>query len=310
MNKETFLRLLNHRLEIINEKERQDIIDEYTMHIEMKMQEGKSEEDAIADFGDFDELVENILDAYKIDTKQVNQSLDTKINHFIDEFFTKFQRWIGGVVSINIEDVVRLIFEIIIALIFLFFLRFPFSFIGSLGSSLLSHIIGFEIGLFLGHLWELLIQFTYLVIVIVLIVNVCRNRLSKYRHKFQKKHSVEKNDEEENIKNEYDINTDRKEIIFFEDEANREEKKKLKSRIHIEKGFDKFIKACMRLVFCFLMIPLGFAFVSLCCGIGALIVLSFQGLTMVGTYFIGIGLLCIIGSFIYVLYRTLWRKCD
>lgn len=46
--------------------------------------------------------------------------------------------------------VVKLIFGIILALIFLFFLHFSFIFIGSLGNSLLSHIIGFEIDLFLG----------------------------------------------------------------------------------------------------------------------------------------------------------------
>ena len=39
MSKEEFLRVLERKLDVINEKERKDIIDEYRTHIEMKMQE-------------------------------------------------------------------------------------------------------------------------------------------------------------------------------------------------------------------------------------------------------------------------------
>ena len=46
MKKDEFLSLLEKRLHILNEKERQDILDEYRTHIEMKMQEGKDEEEA------------------------------------------------------------------------------------------------------------------------------------------------------------------------------------------------------------------------------------------------------------------------
>ena len=46
MTKDEFLRLLDRKLDVINERERRDIIDEYRTHIEMKMKEGKSEEEA------------------------------------------------------------------------------------------------------------------------------------------------------------------------------------------------------------------------------------------------------------------------
>ena len=51
MTKDEFLRLLDRKLDVINERERRDIIDEYRTHIEMKMKEGKTEEEAIEDFG-------------------------------------------------------------------------------------------------------------------------------------------------------------------------------------------------------------------------------------------------------------------
>lgn len=95
MTKDEFLRLLDRKLDVINERERRDIIDEYRTHIEMKMKEGKSEEEAIEDFGNIDELVDDILDAYKINTDRVNRSFDTKLNRFMDDLFNGFQRFLA-----------------------------------------------------------------------------------------------------------------------------------------------------------------------------------------------------------------------
>lgn len=117
MTKDEFLRILDRKLQVINERERRDIIDEYRTHIEMKVQEGKTEAEAIEDFGDIDELVNEILDAYKINTKQVNNSFDHKFNSFMDDLFEGFQRFLGSFTSLDVEDVVRLVFEILTILI-------------------------------------------------------------------------------------------------------------------------------------------------------------------------------------------------
>lgn len=126
MTKDEFLRLLDRKLDVINERERRDIIDEYRTHIEMKMKEGKSEEEAIEDFGNIDELVDDILDAYKINTDCVNRSFDTKLNRFMDDLFNGFQRFLGSFTSLQMDDVVRLVFEILVILILLAVLHIPF----------------------------------------------------------------------------------------------------------------------------------------------------------------------------------------
>ena len=69
MNKDEFLEELEKKLSILNEKERQDIIDEYKDTISEKIKHGQTEEEAVSDFGDLDELVSEILDAYKINPK-------------------------------------------------------------------------------------------------------------------------------------------------------------------------------------------------------------------------------------------------
>ena len=47
MNKEGFLKELESHLRVLDDKEQQDILDEYAQHIDLKMKSGLSEEEAI-----------------------------------------------------------------------------------------------------------------------------------------------------------------------------------------------------------------------------------------------------------------------
>lgn len=49
------------------EKEWEDMIEEYSQHISMCMKSGMKEEEAIEDFGDMDDLIAEILEAYHLD---------------------------------------------------------------------------------------------------------------------------------------------------------------------------------------------------------------------------------------------------
>ena len=64
MNKEMFLKELQDRLAVLEESERQDILAEYAQHIELRTAGGLTEEAAIQDFGDLDQLTAEILGAY------------------------------------------------------------------------------------------------------------------------------------------------------------------------------------------------------------------------------------------------------
>ena len=43
------------------------MIEEYSQHISMRMESGMKEEEAIDDFGNIDDLIAEILDAYHLD---------------------------------------------------------------------------------------------------------------------------------------------------------------------------------------------------------------------------------------------------
>ena len=66
MNKNEFLAALKRALAVLDEAELQDILDEYEQHIDMKTASGLSEEEAIADFGDFKDLAAELLEAYHV----------------------------------------------------------------------------------------------------------------------------------------------------------------------------------------------------------------------------------------------------
>ncbi len=72
MLKKEFLDVLNQKLSLISDKEREDIILEYGTYIDDKIAGGVAEEEAVAGFGDVDELVKDILDAYKINTDSMD----------------------------------------------------------------------------------------------------------------------------------------------------------------------------------------------------------------------------------------------
>ena len=66
MTKEEFLKDLEKRLQVLSEQERKDILEEYAQHIDLKVANGQKEEEAIRDFGDMEELISDILDAYHV----------------------------------------------------------------------------------------------------------------------------------------------------------------------------------------------------------------------------------------------------
>ena len=67
MNKKEFLDELEKKIRVLDKKEISDILDEYSQHIDMRMESGLSEDEAIKDFGDMDELAAEILEAYHVD---------------------------------------------------------------------------------------------------------------------------------------------------------------------------------------------------------------------------------------------------
>lgn len=104
MNKKEFLEKLGGHLIVLESKEQEDILDEYSQHIDMKIERGLSEEEAIRDFGSISELAAQILEAYHVNpeyekatAEKIKPALDVanipgtikeggrRVHHFVDK---------------------------------------------------------------------------------------------------------------------------------------------------------------------------------------------------------------------------------
>ena len=76
MTKKKFLSELEKKLSVLNESEIKDIMNEYNDIIDEKVKHGKTEKEAISDFGKIDDLANEILSAYKINPNYNEESKD------------------------------------------------------------------------------------------------------------------------------------------------------------------------------------------------------------------------------------------
>ena len=308
MNKEQFIAYMNQKLAIIKEEERKDIIDEYSNHIDEKVTEGMSEEEVIAGFGDIDEMIKEILDAYNIDPRQTsNSGWDRKINDGLDSLFDAFQNLLSKFTSMNADNVVKLMFEVLVVFIVLGFLQIPFDIIASIGDSLLRGLFGFGIGSAFGWIWHLLVKILYVVLFAVVLINVFNRRWSHFKDKQdtsmmddvkesfnfeQAKEAVHRFTGRTHTHYETPYEEDNSQTrqreeshgghIYHHDHPYQSNHRESNTGISLLRIFMKFFGFMM-------MLPFIATTVGLCCALGFLVVMSIQGITIIGFYFIIIG---------------------
>lgn len=139
MNKKDFLNSLQKKLSILDEQEIKDIINEYEDIIDQKVKDGKTEEEAVKEFGSIDELSTEILKTYKLNSKYTKEKepLKETINFFEDGIknaahgMTDFFNNLNGGNGISVEIIFEIIIKFLILLVILAVLRLPFTmFIG------------------------------------------------------------------------------------------------------------------------------------------------------------------------------------
>ncbi len=330
MNKERFIAYMNQKLAVIKEEERKDIIDEYINHIDEKVQEGMNEEEVIAGFGDIDEMIKEILEAYNIDPRQTRGSdgFDRKVNDVLDTLFDGFQRLLSNVTSMDVDNIVRLMFEVLVVLIVLGILHIPFDIFASIGSSLLRSLFGFGIGTTFAWIWNLLVKVLYIVMFIVVLINVANRRWTHFKDK-------QDTSMMEDVKESFNFEQAKQAVHRFtgatsnkhydtpyEENSDQQEQKTEEhtKATHIHERYsyqertsyrDTQRESVFSLVLKFfgflMMLPFIVAIVGLCCALGLLIVMSIQGFTVIGFYFIICGAITGCSAVITLIDRYLCR---
>ena len=188
MTKKIFLTKLRSKLEILEKQEIDDIIEEYSAHIDSKIEQGKTEKEAVADFGDIDVLTTEILSAYKIKSNPVHKE-ESKLEEFVSNFITEagefFKNLFETVSEQKMSRILLTIVYIIIAVIavgiLLWLVRIPFEIIKGIGFGFLSiggHNV-FSSGL--GLVWNLFVELTCLVVSIVIIAALIKKAMIYFK---------------------------------------------------------------------------------------------------------------------------------
>ncbi len=224
MNKEKFLQELEKKLKVLSQEERQDILNEYEDIIAEKMKHGKTEEEAVKEFGDIKSLSEEILKSYKINPnyqkngsdllgecedfiKKGAQKLSEVTEEVVDSFKSKEQ-------EMNLESVFEIVIKVILILIVLSLLRIPFWVVGQIGESLFGNLFLGGHFLFSNHNWfgiliRIITELAYIGICILLIVTVIKKGNISKNSQTIKKEAMDENTKQNpsNVKKKIERNT-------------------------------------------------------------------------------------------------------
>ena len=224
MNKDRFLKELEKKLSILNENERKDIINEYKSTIEEKIKNGETEENAVKDFGNIDDLVKEILEAYKIDPKYKENDFQKFINdgeNLIKECADTLAKGVKDMVEsfknnnqdINLSLVFEIVIKVFLTILFIGLLRIPFIIFTHIGNSFFEALFS-PIDVLIKVLWAIFLSIIYLVIIVIIISKL-------FKEYFVKK---EDNKKKENTK---ETKTNKKELKIKEDKKETIKKKQL-----------------------------------------------------------------------------------
>ncbi|MBR2742299.1 MAG: DUF1700 domain-containing protein [Clostridia bacterium] len=170
MKKQEFLDRLAEKLAVLNEKERSDILSEYSQHIDMKTAEGQSEEDAIADFGDPDELAREILDAYNIDPDYAKgkHERDRSFEKMVADKVSGFTAWMNRTADTlskkSSKQIVGIVIKLILLVIVLLLLRIPVGLLTSLSAAVFL-ALPYSVGSAVNIIIAVLINVVYVIVV-------------------------------------------------------------------------------------------------------------------------------------------------
>ena len=205
------------------------------------MSEGKSEEEAVSDFGDLGELSRSILQAYKLNDHYTNKP---KFSELLEKseitgrkFLKSFEEFYS---KISLSEVFKFLILIILSFGCVALLKFPFMLFRSISLWFLEIIFGYN---FISHfdgIWTFVVNAIYYLCSILLMISVVHFGQQRYMHithqsqNFTKKPDVKVDDVKEDIVSEKIVEEVKKDAVYKEKKTG---------------GFKSFISKCVNLFY-------------------------------------------------------------
>ena len=284
MNKEEFLNKLRKELNILEDKEVEDIISEYEGYIEEKVNRGLTEEEAVKELGDINEIVNDLLAAYKVKQKDTNV-----LNRFINKVSQGFDYILNELSHKSGKEILKFVIEIALIVLIIVILKIPFLLLKDLGWNIFGDL-GAPISSILYGIWSFIVELTYLILAVILFIKIIEKR---YFQGFSEK--IIANAEEEFEKKEKNEEEPKKKLEKKKERNGKEEKTENKLIINPKKkgitdmivniciGFLKLIVImCLLGVICYL--------IAIVCALGLGIYLLIKGVTYFGSFILLVAL--------------------
>lgn len=171
MNKEEFLTKLRKKLDVLEDKEIEDIISEYEGYIEEKKSRGLTEEEAVKELGDINEISSDLLGAYKVKQKGSNY-----LNKFIDKVSQIFDKVLNELSTKSGKDILKFVVEICLIILLICIFKIPFIFIKDLGWNIFS-TLSYPISNTFYSIWSFIIELSYFILAIILFIKIIQKSL-------------------------------------------------------------------------------------------------------------------------------------
>ena len=181
MSKDEFLKTLRKKLDILEESEIDDIINEYNGYIEEKIAKGSTEEEAVKSMGNVDELVRDLLSAYKIKNPEDKKS--DAFNNLADGFLRAFDQIIDIFANKSFNEILRFIIELVFIFVIIAICKIPFEIIESMGRSIFSSFGGGSSRV-LGNIWNFVLEFVYFIFAVLLFIKIFESRYHRCLYNF------------------------------------------------------------------------------------------------------------------------------
>lgn len=310
MNKKKFIDNLNKKLDILSSEERIDIINEYSDIIDEKIKNGKTETEAINEFGDIDVLVEEILSTYKINSKYTTKINEQKksnkddivngIEGFIKDLASKLSDFTKNVVNdfndsgkkLTVELVFEILIKVIILLVICAILRLPFYIINGLGRTILDFAI-YPIDRILYAGWYILTGIIYLVVCVLIGIIMFKDYFSNDKKTTEKK----------------DINKcDNNDSVDLEKNSIKENKKKEVNKNKNVSLIGEILLIILKIFIIIVFIPLIFFNIGIFISIIIYVYMMFKGLKIYSALIVLIGLFIGFNSIQTIVFKGIFNK--
>ena len=285
MTKKQFLKQLEDKLKVLNENEIKDILDEYETIIDDKVSHGQTVKEAIEDFGDINELSEEILKAYKINPEYSKEDgFEETVKKVANKLADGAKKVVEEVQkedsSITTESVFEILIKVVIFLFAIAFLRIPFWIIDGLGESIIGGLF-VPIDKFVLVIWDIIMWLLYVASTIIVGILIFKKTVAKYEKKTPKQ--VKKN--EEKIK---------EEVKIVETKSSA-----------VENIFTLIIKIIAIIV---LVIPMISTLFGLYVALVFLIYLIFKGVVFIGPIILIIGIIMMVDTVYHLVMNIIFTK--